>query len=143
MIKLYHYSNQDFKGYIKPDYFGLNYYTGQSVKESPVNRSFFYMGKGKEYFFNGAKYCYIAEIEPGKIYDFDQDIKDFKKSGLDFDTILKAIKKLGYFGISGSNGFRVVCLFRAIRYINKKILGVKGCRLSYEIGKSLKGGKNV
>jgi hypothetical protein len=142
-IKILHYSNQDFKGYIKPGYFGLNHYSRESVKESGLNRAFFYIGKGKEDFLSGAKFCYIAEIEPGKIYDFEKDPKNYKNSGLNFDNILKAVKNLGYLGISGNNGFRVVCLFRAIKYTNKKILGVKGCRLSYEIGKSLKGGKNV
>jgi hypothetical protein len=143
MIKLYHYSNQDFKGYIDPVFFGKNQYTRESVKESDLSRSFFYIGKGKEDFLSGAKFCYIAEIEPGKIYDFEKDPKNFKNSGKNFNEILVYVKKLGYFGISGNNGFKVVCLFRAIKYIDKKILGVKGCRLSYEIGKSLKGGKNV
>ena len=143
-IKIYHYSNQDFKGYIKPGYFGLNHYSRESVKESGLNRAFFYIGKGKEDFLSGAKFLYIAEIESAKIYDFDRDIKDFKNSGKNFNEILLYVKKLGYFGISGNNGFRVVCLFRDIKYIDKKILGVKGCRLSYEIGKSnQKGGKNV
>jgi len=143
-IKLYHYSNQDFKGYIKPGFFGLNHYSRESVKESGLNRAFFYIGKGKEDFLSGAKFCYIAEIEPGKIYDFEKDPKNLKDSGKNFNEILVYVKKLGYFGISGNNGFRVVCLFRDIKYIDKKILGVKGCRLSYEIGKSnQKGGKNV
>jgi hypothetical protein len=119
-IKILHYSNQDFKGYIKPGYFGLNHYSRESVKESGLNRAFFYIGKGKEDFLSGAKFCYTAEIEPGKIYDFDRDIKDFKNSGKNFNEILLYVKNLGYFGISGNNGFRVVCLFKKIRYINKR-----------------------
>ena len=143
-IKLYHYSNQDFKGKIEPGYFGKNHYTKESIRESNLARSFFYIGKGKENFLAGAKYVYIAEIEPGKIYDFEKDPKNLKDSGKNFNEILVYVKKLGYFGISGNNGFKVVCLFRDIKYIDKKILGVKGCRLSYEIGKSnQKGGKNV
>ncbi len=41
MIKLYHYSNNDFKGYIKPSFFGLNSYTNNSKKISGFKRIFF------------------------------------------------------------------------------------------------------
>jgi hypothetical protein len=118
-IKLYHYSNQDFKGYIKPDFFGLNYYTKESSRESDLSRSFFYIGKGKENFLSGAKFCYIAEINPGQVYDLEKDPKCLKDSGRNFNEILIYVKKLGYIGISGNNGFKVVCLFKKIKYIDK------------------------
>jgi len=118
MLKLYHYSQNDFKGYIKPDFFGANTYSQNSNKLSGVKRSYFYIGKGKEYFLNGAKYCYIAEIEPSKIYNLDIDSKNLKEK-YTFTEILLYVKKLGYFGISGNNGFNIVCLFKAIKYRDK------------------------
>lgn len=119
-IEIYHYSSRDFKGYIEPKFFGLNYYTRESSRESELSRSFFYIGKGKENFLSGAKFCYIAEIDPARIYDFDRDIKDLKNSGKNFNEILLYVKKLGFFGISGNNGFKVLCLFKKIKYINKR-----------------------
>jgi len=118
-IQIYHYSNRDFKGKIEPKYFGLNYYTKESARESDLNRSFFYIGKGKEYFLSGTKFCYIAEVEPGKIYNLEKDLKGLKDK-FNFNDLLKQVKKLGYMGISGDNGFPVVCLFRAIKYIDKR-----------------------
>ena len=117
-LKLYHYTNADIKGYIKPDFFGLNTYTKNSASLSDVKRSYFYIGKGKEYFLNGVTYRYTAIVEAGKIYDIDKDIKGFKNKNL--KDILLYIKNLGYYGIRGNNGFDVVCLFKRIKYIDKK-----------------------
>ena len=51
-IKLYHFSNADFSGYIKPDYFGSNNYSNASARLSNIKRSYFYLDKNKiEYFF--------------------------------------------------------------------------------------------
>ena len=121
-LKLYHYSNQDFKGKIEPSFFGLNSYSKSSYRDSDIDRSFFYIGKGKEYFLNGTKFCYIVEIEQSKIYDLTKDIKNFKTICKDFTDILSTVKKLGYYGIKGNNGFDVVCLFKAIKYIDKRYL---------------------
>ena len=121
-IKIYHYSNQDFKGKIEPGYFGLNHYTKESARESDVDRSFFYIGKGREYFLQGAKFCYIAEIEQAKIYDLIKDKKNLKTICLNFSDILKKVKNLGYYGIKGNNGFDVICLFKPIKYIDKRAL---------------------
>ena len=121
-LKIYHYSNQDFKGKIEPSYFGLNSYSKSSYRDSDIDRSFFYIGKGKEYFLNGTKFCYIVEIEQSKIYDLTKDIKNFKAICKDFTDILSTVKKLGYYGIKGNNGFDVVCLFKAIKYIDKRYL---------------------
>ena len=118
MIKLYHYSNSDFKGYISPKFLGTNSYSQNSVKESSIARSFFYIGKGKEYYLNGAKFCYIAYIDKFKIYDLVKDVKGFL-SRYTFDDTLKKVKGLGYYGVKGNNGFDVVCLFKAIKYSDK------------------------
>lgn len=119
MLKLYHYSNQNIKGYIKPGFFGLNHYSRESCRESSLARSFFYIGKGKEAFLSNCKFCYTAEIESSKIYDIVNDKKNLKRIYSNFNEILKAIKKLGYAGVSGNNGFKVICLFRAVKYIDK------------------------
>ena len=121
LIKLYHYSNQDFKGYVKPSFFGANSYTQNSVYESEIDRSFFYIGRGKEYFLNGTKFCYIVKIAKSKIYDLEKDIKKFKDKYC-FNDILLNIKRLGYYGVKGNNGFDVVCLFKSIKYIDKRAL---------------------
>jgi hypothetical protein len=120
-IKLKHYSNGDFKGYIKPDFFGLNSYTSNSARDSSIKRSFFYIGKGREYYLNGARFLYIAEIEKSKIYDLIKDDKGFLNK-YTFNETLQRVKFLGYYGVSGNNGYAVVCLFKAIKYIDKKTL---------------------
>jgi hypothetical protein len=118
-MKIYHYSNQDFKGYIDPGYFGRNGYTRESTRESDLSRSFYYIGRGREVFLSGARFCYIAEIEPGRIYDLEKDPANLK-ANLDFNGILHRVKFLGFWGISGNNGFKVVCLFRKIKYLDKR-----------------------
>jgi len=36
MIKLYHYSQEDFKGYVKPAFFGLNNYSKNSQRARAI-----------------------------------------------------------------------------------------------------------
>jgi hypothetical protein len=125
MLTLYHYSNKDFKGYIKPSFFGANNYTNNSARLSGVNRSFFYITKGKEHFFEGVKFCYIAEIEKHKIYDIIKDPKKLIKFSLEKglqNDIFSICKNLGYAGVKGNNGFDVVCLFKPIKYIDKRVI---------------------
>ena len=105
---------------MNPVYFGLNDYSKESIRESSISRAFFYVGKGKESFLSDSKFCYIAEIESSKIYDLEKDPGNLKNSGKNFNEILIYIKKLGYIGISGNNGFKVVCLFKKIKYTDKK-----------------------
>lgn len=122
MLKIYHYSDKDFKGYIKPSFFGLNEYSKNSQRISDIKRSFFYLGKGKEYFLNGSKFCYIAEIAKSKLFDLtDYSEKNYKKIR-GYPDIYKRIKFLGYEGVRGNNGFDVVCLFKPIKYIDKRYL---------------------
>jgi predicted nucleic acid-binding Zn finger protein len=122
MLKLYHFSNSDFKRYIKTSFLGKNDYSKQSVRESDINRSFFYLGKGREYFLQGARFCYTAIIEQSKIYDLIKDKKNLKTICLNFSDILKNVKNLGYYGIKGNNGFNVVELFKPIKYIDKRVI---------------------
>ena len=124
MLKLYHYSDYDFKGYIKPGYFGANSYSRASERVSGIKRSYFYVSKtGREWIFNGARFLYIAEISRGRLYDLNKDIlrvKDNKK----IKDIYTYIKRLGYSGIIGSNGRAVAVLFTRIKIKNK--LGLAG-----------------
>ena len=131
-LKLYHYSQVDFKGLIRPGFFGKNCYTRNSERESGLNRTFFYLGKGKEYFLNGSKFCYIAEIEKFKLYDLIKDEKKLLEKWT-FDKVLGYIKNLGYWGVIGNNCFNVVCLFRAIKYIDKRTLTKAGKYVIFKI----------
>lgn len=123
MIKLYHYSNKDFKGYIKPSFFGQNDYTQNSAQLSDVNRSFFYLSsKGREIYFQGAKFCYIAEIEKHRLYDLNKDKLKLYELFDSADKLIKKIKFYGFEGFYSNNGDNVVCLFKPIKYIDKKVI---------------------
>ena len=117
-----HYSDKNFKGKIEPKYFGSNSYTQNSVKEASIARSFFYIGRGREYFLNGAKYRYTAEIDNHKIYNLEIDNKNLKAICKNFEDILKRVKFLGYRGIRGNNGYDIVCLFYPLKYTNKRVI---------------------
>jgi len=116
LIKLYHYSNKDFKGYIKPSFFGLNGYSKNSQRLSQIDRAYFYLNnKDKEYYFNGSRYLYIAEVSKNKLYDITQDKKGIVKNLKSSQDIFNQVKKKGYIGIIGSNGFKCVVLFKAVK----------------------------
>ena len=122
MIKLYHYSNSDFKGYIKPSFFGLNNYTSASKNLSEYKRIYFYADdKSKEYFFNGSKFLYIAEVRQNKVYDLKIDV--LKCIG-NFDSISEFISYISSKGFSGFKDFNgrqdVICLFKSVK-INKRL----------------------
>jgi hypothetical protein len=120
MIKIYHYSDQDFKGYIKPSFFGLNSFTNNSAKISSIKRSFFYLqDKKSEYYFGGAKFLYISEVKKSDIYDYTKDILKLKEKNLQYTDILRLIKKLKFKGIKGNNGFDIVCLFDNVKIKDK------------------------
>ena len=123
MIKIYHYSNSDFKGYIDPGFFGANSYTRNSGRISGVKRVYFYLDKNnKEYYFNGCQFLYITEIDKNKLYDIGKDI--LKLAGR--NDILRAIKNKGYIGIIGNNGFNCICLFKAVKIIKRLTLTKAG-----------------
>jgi hypothetical protein len=122
-IKLYHYSNVDFKGYIKPDFFGNNSYTDNSKNLSNVKRSFFYTQlNNKEYFFNGARFLYIADIDKNKIYNITEDKLNLYSLNLSISEFLKKIKNKGYKGFFDNKGLKIVCIFKPIKIKSKRIL---------------------
>jgi hypothetical protein len=98
-IKLYHYSNKDFTGYIKPLYFGLNSYTGNSKALSTVERTYYYTTASHEAIESsllGSKYKYITEVSKKDLYI----LESCKLAG--YDIYFEALKA-GYKGIISGN----------------------------------------
>lgn len=116
MIKLYHYSNKDFKGYINPSYFGINNYTNNSAKISNVKRCYFYINKKeKEFFFYGTEFCYIAEIKEEVLYNLNEDSLNIVKNlKYDEDIHIELIRR-GFKGLIGDNGFKCAVLFYPVK----------------------------
>jgi hypothetical protein len=113
VIKLYHYSSKDFKGYIKPGFFGENNYSNNSNKISGIKRSYFYLDKtGREFYFNGVEFLYIAEIKESLLYNLSKD--ELKLAGR-YNDIYKELKKRGYKGVIGNNGYICGVLFYPIK----------------------------
>jgi hypothetical protein len=121
MIKLYHYSQADFTGHIKPSFFGSNNYTNESRDISQVKRAFFYADdKSREYFFNGSRFVYIAEINEKKVYDIVKDVLGLENLCYNnLKDIYTEIKRRGYRGVKGNNGFDCICLFYPVKAIDK------------------------
>lgn len=121
MIKLYHYSDKDFRGYIKPKFFGENSYSKNSLKNSGVDLSYFYLSqKGREIFFVSSKFLYTAEISRKKLYDLIKDklkLEDYCYNRN--KDIFTEIKKRGFSGIIGNNGFKAVVLFYPVKIKEK------------------------
>ncbi len=120
MIKLYHYSNKDFKGYIRPDYFGENNYSRNSEDISGVKRSYFYLDReSREFYFSGVKFRYIVKINKKRLYNLNKD-----KLGLAgrVKDIFRAVKSRGYIGLIGSNGYSCGVLFYPAKIKGKEIL---------------------
>jgi len=125
MVKIYHYSNSDFKGYIDPGFFGANSYTRNSGRISGVKRLYFYLDKNsKEYYFNGCRFLYIASIDKNKLYDIDKD--NLKLAGRNIGDIFVYIKQLGYKGLIGSNGYKAGIIFYPIKIKQRKDLTKAG-----------------
>ena len=119
-IILYHYSNVDFKDKIKISFFGANTYTRHSRNLSIIKRSHFYLDRDKkEYFFNGVKFLYIVEINKNKLYNLNTDDLKCNSNFNDVTDFYKFLKKQGYSGIIGYNGYNVVILFKNIKITNK------------------------
>jgi hypothetical protein len=114
MVKLYHYSQADFKGYIDPGFFGASSYSGYSQRISQVKRSYFYIKRtGREWYFSGARYLYIAEISRGRLYDLNKDKLGLNKKRI--KDIYTYIKRLGFNGLIGNNGLDIAVLFAPAR----------------------------
>ena len=124
MIRLYHYSNKDFKGYIDPTFFGANSYTSLSKRISEVKRVYFYTSLNyRERFFRGAKFCYIVEVDNNKIYDNDIDLLNYSGRAIDFSSYARGLIKRGYIGFTSNEfDYRVICLFKAIKIKGRKTL---------------------
>ena len=116
-IKLYHYSNNRIKNFIKPEFFGKNFYSGYSQKLSQFKRSYFYDKPEPEYLLQGCEFLYITEVKQNRIYDIIKDKLDLQNKFNSLNDILLAIKKKGYIGFLGSvsNKYNVICLFRQIK----------------------------
>jgi len=124
MIKLilYHYSNTDIKGYIKPDFYGINNYTVFSVYKSAIKRSYFYLeDKPQEKIFITSKFLYTAEVLQDKIYNIIEDKLNLQEKLNTFTDILQEVKKRGYIGILGNvNGkYNIISLFKPIKIKSK------------------------
>jgi hypothetical protein len=156
MIRLYHYSDKDFKGYIEPGFLGNNTYTRNDKNISGLSRAFYYTEAGAvEYLLKGSKYLYITEVEPGRIYNITEDKKGYLKlyKG-DIDLSLRAIKR-NYKGVIYKIGYNVVNLFypakiKAVKTLTEAgryvILGRKQKRVAdypLKLARVKKGGKNV
>lgn len=123
MLKIYHYSDKDFKGFIKPKFFGSNGYSKNSQKQSNIDRAYFYLSQAeREYYFNGYKYLYIAEVSKNKLYDINKDKKGIVKNLRSSQDIFDQVKKKGYIGLIGSNGLACAVLFKAIKIKNRQTL---------------------
>jgi hypothetical protein len=110
MLKIYHYSNVNFKGYIKPSYFGLNKYTHNSQVLSNIKRIYFYSTPGiKEVHLQYSKYLYIAKINKEKLYNIDSN-------KIISSDIYKAVKEAGYIGLYNSEQ---VVLFYKVKILKK------------------------
>jgi hypothetical protein len=121
-ILLYHYSNKDFTGSISPAFFGDNSYSLNSAGVSGTKRAFFYLEAGaREYYLDGARFLYTAEIERARLYDIDKDTRRIipKLAGRDIYAVLKA---KGYAGAIGNNGHACAVLFRPIKIKTRETL---------------------
>jgi hypothetical protein len=113
-IKIYHYSNSDFSGFVEPKFFGGNFYSRNSERISNVKRCYFYSDIASfkiEHRFLTAFYLYTSEIDKNTLYDLDSNkIKNFT-------DIYDSAKKLGYKGVIKDN---IVALFYSTKIIKKE-----------------------
>ena len=110
---IYHYSNKDFKGYVKPSFFGTNTYTNNSARLGGIKRSYFYRREGiKEYYLNGSQFLYIAQVNKSKLYNIDSN-------KIISDDIYAEAKKRGYKGIYNNEQ---VVLFYTVKIKDRKTL---------------------
>ena len=121
MIRLYHYSNTDIKDYIKPDFYGSNYFTSNDKNITNVKRAFYYTKPEPEALLRYCKFLYIVEIELSQLYNISQDIKGYLKSQ-SIGEALRDIKR-HYKGVIYNIGnLKIVNLFYRARIIKQEIL---------------------
>jgi len=113
-MKIYHFSDKSFDGYINSAYFGDNYYSKSSEKISTIKRSYFYTDitiNKIEWRFRSSQYLYIAEISKDLLYDLDSG----RLKGN--EDIYYLAKKVGYKGVFRDN---IVVLFDKIKILKKE-----------------------
>lgn len=120
---IYHYSDKDFEGLIKPSFFGSNSYSQNSRRLSEIKRSYFYINKDdKEYYFNGCKFLYVIQVNKKSLYNLTEDKKGIVKNLRNTQDIYAEVKKRGYTGLIGSNGYKCIVLFKSIKIKDRKTL---------------------
>jgi hypothetical protein len=120
-IKLYHYSNIDIRDYIKPDFYGLNYFTSNDKAITNVKRAFYYTKPEPEHLLRGSKFLYTILYSKFRLYDISADLKGYLKD----KTISEALHKIkqDYNGIIYRIGnIEIVNLFYRARFIKKERL---------------------
>ena len=123
MVNLYHYSQADINkgGYIDPAYFGASSYSGYSQRISQAKRSYYYISRnGREWYLSGARYLYITTISRKRLYDLNRDKLGLNKKRI--KDIYTYIKRLGYSGLLGHNGFDIAVLFYPAKIKSRIIL---------------------
>ena len=121
MIKLYHYSNIDIKDYIKPDFYGSNFYTTNDKNITNVKRAFYYTKPEPEHLLSNSKFLYIIDYPEFRLYDISQDLRGYLRA----KTISQALYKIkqNYNGIRYNIGNLVIVnLFYDIKFTEKRIL---------------------
>ena len=120
---LYHYSNTNIKAKVKVKHFGANSYTKNDGCISSIKRSFYFTtATAPEHRFQDSKYRYIAYVDQKCLYNLISDSKNLAKRYNNINTLLRAIKKLGYKGVLYNVGYNVVNLFYDIKYDKKEII---------------------
>ena len=121
MIRLYHYSNTDIKDFIKPDFYGSNFYTTNDKNITTLKRAFYYTKPEPEHLLRHCKFLYIVEIEPEVLYNISQDIKGYLKSQ-SIGEALRHIKKYYKGVIYNIGNLERVNLFYDTKFIKKEVL---------------------
>ena len=121
MIRLYHYSQADFKDKIKVKFYGFNYFTTNDKNLTDIKRAFYYTKPEPEHLLKGSKFLYIVDYPKFRLYDITKDLKGYLKD----KTISKALSQIKqkYNGVIyriGKN--EIVNLFYDTRYTKREIL---------------------
>jgi hypothetical protein len=122
-IKLYHFSNSDFKNKISVNFYGQNYFTSNDFKITEVKRAFYYLEPRElEHRFIGCRYLYITEILKSRVYDLRADLRGYKLRYNTITRLLRAIKQ-NYNGvIYEAGGVVIVNLFYDVKIKDKVTL---------------------
>ena len=118
-MRLYHFSNSDFK-VLKPDFFGQNSYTQNDARYS-LPRVFCYdTSKPQEYCFKASNFRYTIKIKDKLIYNLDNDVLGLKERfNFDIDKILSFVSKR-YHAIKYTTSFKTWAIFRPYRVFTKE-----------------------